>query len=423
MTDKPRVQVNTDGSYRLDAWQNSASGMGVPGIDKTLYGRFGYVGKLDRQVLSTMYRYDWLTRKICERPAMDATRRWINLDDPKIMSELERLGAKNKIKKAISWGRLYGGAALLLIVEDGLTPADPLNPAKVRRVVDLKVADRHYLQPQGHITDPYATHFGEPEFYATNTGVMFHHTRVLKFTGLELTQDEMEQELHWGGSYIELYNEVVKSFQGSMQDVRHIMTESSIGMLKIPGLTQSVAIGGTIFETIQKRLNNFNLSKSVYRTAAMDAEEEFEYEQRQLTGLADLLDRFMTQVAGATDMGELILFGTSPSGLNASQDEQLAVYYDMVRGVQEGDQMPALNTIISCLNGGTVPEWDYNPLIEPSDKEQAEIRQMESTAVANIAQHVMWQPEDIKRHLNSTGHFDIQEDALIENIPSDEFIG
>jgi len=422
MTEKPRIRVNSNGTYNMDAWQNSASGMGIRGIDKTLGGHFGSVGKLDWRVLSAMYRYDWLARKICERPAKDATRRWINLDDKPLMAELERLGVKQKAKQAISWGRLYGGAALILIVEDGMTPADPLNPAKVKRVVDVKVADRHYIQPQGHVQDPYATQFGEPEFYTTNTGVMFHHSRVLKFTGADLTLDETEQELYWGGSYVELYHEAVKQFQGSMQDVRHIMTESSVGMLKIPGLTNSVAMGGTIFDAIQKRLDHFNLSKSVYRTAAMDGEEEFDYKQRQLTGLSDLMDRFMTQVAGATDMTELVLFGTSPAGLNASQEEQLAVYYDMVRSVQESDLMPALNTIIACLNKGAVPEWDYRPLMEPSDKEKAEIRQLESQAVANIAQYAMWQPEDIAHHLNETGYFDVDTGALDLNTPPDEML-
>lgn len=422
MTDKPRIRTNADGSYRLDAWRNNASGMGVSGIDKTMYGHFGGVGKLDRRVLSVMYRYDWLARKICERPAKDATRRWINLDDKPIMAEMERLGFKKKAKMAISWARLYGGAALILIVEDGMTPADPLNPAKVKRVVDIKVADRHYLQPQGHIRDPYATHFGEPEFYVTNTGVMFHHTRVMKFTGTDLTQDEMEQELHWGGSFIELYHEAVKQFQGSMQDLRHVMTESGIGVLKIPGLTRETEMGGTIYDTIQKRINEFNLNKSIYRVAAMDEAETYEYANRQLNGLADLRDGFMTQIGGATDMGQLVLFGTSPSGLNASQEEQLATYYDMVRDVQEDDLMPAINAVVSCLNKGTVPEWEYVPLMEPSDKDKAEVRSLEADAVAKIAQYVMWPPEGIAKHLNGTGHFDIDEGLLSDAIPPDEVL-
>lgn len=423
MTEKPRVRVNTDGTYRLDAWRNNVSGMGVPGIDKQIYTRFDFAGShIDWRTLSLMYRYDWLARKICDRPAQDAVRRWLNIEDDNLKSELERLRLKKRIKQAIAWSRLYGGAALVPIVEDGMTPADPLNPAKVKRVIDVVAFDRHNLQPEGKVIDSYDMRFGEPEYYTTNNGTVFHHSRVLKFSGADLTQDELEREEYWGGSFIEVYQQAVKSFQGSMQDVRHIMTESSVGMLKVPGLTQSVAMGGTIFDAIQKRLDAFNQSKSIYRVAAMDGEEEFDYKQRQLTGLSDLMDRFMTQVAGATDMGELVLFGTSPAGLNASQEEQMAMYYDSVRNIQEDDPMYAINTVLACLNGGTIPEWEYVPLMEPSDKEKAEIRQLESQAVANIAQYVMWQPEDVAKHLNGTGHFDIADGSLSESMPGDEFL-
>jgi len=423
MTEKPRIRVSSDGSYRLDAWRNNASGMGVPGIDKQLYSRFDFAGShIDWRTLSLMYRYDWLSRKICDRPAQDAVRRWINLDDKPMKAELERLHLKKRIKQAIAWSRLYGGAALIPIVEDGLTPADPLNPAKVTRVVDVIAFDRHNLQASGKVLDSYDMRFGEPEYYTTNNGTVFHHSRVLKFNGADLTQDELEVEDHWGGSYIEVYQQAIKSFQGSMQDVRHIMTESSVGMLKIPGLTNSVAMGGTIFDSIQKRLDQFNLSKSLYRTAAMDAEEEFDYKQRQLTGLSDLMDRFMTQIAGATDMGELVLFGTSPAGLNSSQEEQMAMYYDSVRNIQEDDAMYAINTVLACLGKGTIPEWDYVPLMEPSDLEKAKIRQAETAAVANVAQYAMWAPESISQHLNSTGYFDIDKGYMGEYTPEDEFL-
>lgn len=424
MTEKPRIRVGHDGSYRLDAWQNTASGMGVQGVDKSLATRFDFYGShIDWRTLSLMYRYDWLARKICDRPAQDAVRRWINLDDKPLMAELERIKLKKRLKQGIAWGRLYGGAALIPIVEDGLTPADPLDPRRVTRVIDVMAFDRYHLQAsKTGVLDPLSMRFGEPEYYTTNNGTVFHHTRVLKFSGTDLTQDESEHEDYWGGSFIELYQRAVQQFQGSMQDVRHIMTESSIGMLKIPGLTQSVAMGGTIYDAIQKRLNSFNQTKSIYRVAGMDAEEEFDYKQRQLTGLSDLMDRFMTQVAGATDMGELILFGTSPSGLNASQEEQLGMYYDGVRNIQEDDPMHVINTILACLTRGNVPEWDYKPLLEPSDKEKSEIRLNEANAVAAVGQYAMWSPEAVVEHLNKTGHFDIPTGGLLESSDPDEFV-
>jgi len=190
------------------------------------------------------------------------------------------------------------------------------------------------------------------------------------------------------------------------------MTESSVGIVKIPGLTTSVAAGGKIFDVIQKRLDQFNLGKSLYRVAAMDGEEEFDYKQRQLTGLSELLDRFMTQVAGATDIPELVLFGTTPGGLNASQEEQLAVYYDMVRSIQEDDMMHAINTFLACSNGGPIPDWEYKPLMEPSDKTKAEIRQAEANAIASLMPYLVLPPEDIAAHLNKTGHFDLPDDRV-----------
>lgn len=422
MSDKPRIRVASDGQYNMDAWQNAQSGMGIAGVDKSVYTRFSFLASsIDWQTLSMIYRYDWLARKICMRPAADATRRWIRSDDRASLTELERLKAKKKIRTAISWGRLYGGAAILLIVEDGKTPADPLDPSKVTRVVDLKVVDRHNLQAKGKINDVYAVEFGDPEFYTTNNGTVFHHSRVLKFNGAELTYDQAETEQYWGGSYIELYQDAIKSFQGTMQDVRHIVTESGIGVLKIPGLTNSVAMGGKIFDNIQKRLDSFNLSKSNYRTAAMDGDEEFDFKNRTLAGLADIADRFMTMVSGATDMGELILFGTTPGGLNASQEEQRAVYYDMVQGeIQEGDMMTALNTILACINNGTIPEWEYKPLLEMTDKAQAEVRNTEAQAIAAVADIVMLSPDEVKEHLNETGHFNFPESLSTEGFENDD---
>jgi len=418
MTDKPRIQVSSNGDYRLDAWANAVSGMGLPGMDKSRATRFDfYASKIDWRTLSLMYRYDWLTRKICDRPARDAVRRWFKMPDDKakpLYAELERLGVKRAARQAIAWSRLYGGAALLLIVDDGMTPADPLNPAKVKRIIEVRPIDRHHLQAMSLIADPYAVQFGEPEFYATNNGTMFHHTRVLRFDGADLTTDEAETEDQWGGSFVELYAEAVKSFQGSMQDVRHIMAEQGIGMLKIPGLTNSVAMGGKIFDTIQRRLDQFNLSKSLYRTAAMDAEEEFDFKSRQISGLENLLDRFMTNVAGATEIPELVLFGRTPGGLNASQEEQLAVYYDMVRGIQEDDLTAALNTILACMNQGKIPEWDYVPLQEPSEAAQADMRLKEAQAIAAVADMAGLMPDAVVRHLNSTGHFDLPDEGLLD---------
>ena len=64
--------------YRQDAWNNGASGMGEAGVDSgvnTSYSSF--TGDINYQVLQNMYKTDWLTRKVCMRPAKDATRKFV----------------------------------------------------------------------------------------------------------------------------------------------------------------------------------------------------------------------------------------------------------------------------------------------------------------------------------------------------------
>ena len=141
----------------------------------------------------------------------------------------------------------------------------------------------------------------------------------------------------------------------------------------------------------------------------MDKEEEFDFKSRQLAGLSDLVSQFKTQVSGATDMGELILFGTSPGGLNSSQEEQKESYNEVVRSIQEDDLMTAMNTIMACLNGGTVPEWDYCPLAELSDVQKADVRLKEAQALQAVADVAGLTPDQAIKHLNSTGHFDLEE--------------
>lgn len=215
-------------------------------------------------------------------------------------------------------------------------------------------------------------------------------------------------------SYIQAYYDSVRMFQASVADIRHIMSENGIGILKVPGLSAS---GKSPREAMQRRLDAFNQGKSVYRSAAIDQQEDFSFVHRQLGGLSDLMEQFMTVVAGATDMPALVLFGKSPSGLNSSQEEIMSVYYDSIRDIQEGDMTQAINLVTQCLSGGEVPEWDYLPLSEPSSSQMATIRLQEAQAAQIIADVAGLTGEAVIAHLNQTGAFTLDVEAVDDEIP------
>lgn len=117
----------------------------------------------------------------------------------------------------------------------------------------------------------------------------------------------------------------------------------------------------------------------------------------------------MTAVSGATEMPQLILFGTTPGGLNASQDEQMDTYFDVVESIQEEGVTPAYNKILMCMTGGKKVTWEYRPLAQLNASKLAAIRLQEAQAIAAIQPIAALTPELVVKHLNATGHFDFED--------------
>ena len=77
------------------------------------------------ELLTTMYRVNWLCKRIIDMPTEDMTRAWYrfsgNIPEDKL-HRLRRLEAEHSVKQelanAIRWGRLYGGALALMVIRN-----------------------------------------------------------------------------------------------------------------------------------------------------------------------------------------------------------------------------------------------------------------------------------------------------------------
>lgn len=408
----PAKITTSELQYRHDAWQNEMSGQGIEGIDKTLYTSFNQLNTiLGWQTLTNLYKGDWLSRKICLRPAKDATRKFVQFKDQDSMKSMQdkfkAIQLRQKIKQAIAWSRLFGGAGLVLITRSG-DPETPLQSSK-NNVVDIEVYDRWDLTPVAYDTDYNSTNYMRPLIYQTYEGKRFHYTRVCKFMGADLTRREWIENQYWGGSIVASVWSAIKHMQATYEDVRHILTELNIGIMKIPNLTATGLQGGAQ-AVVQKRVNKFNLTKSNYRVAAIDAQEEFQFVNRTVTGVNDLMQQFKTAVSGASEMGELVLFGESPSGLNASQDEQLATYYDMIEDIRQDQIAPCVEKIL-WADGYENPEWNFESLWEMSDQDKAQVMLNSSQAVGALMQSGLT-PEEALKQLNKLSVWDIEIDEF-----------
>lgn len=429
---KPRIKLNNDGSmtYKVDAWQNGVSGQLIPGIDKStgqMPSLFApYILSNNQQMLTNIYLADWLARKICDRPAEDAVRKFIEItglddeDKKTVESIIAKLGLQKSVKKGIIWSRLFGGAGVLKIYDDSRPPE--VEPTEGAPIVDLVPLDRWGLSVSEIDTDPESPYYGRALQYTARNGTVYHRSRVAPFYGAEVPYDSQQELNGWGGSYVSMAYSAIGDYQATLQDASFLLKESGIGILSVPNLTTQQGMGGGVQAAIQNRANAFNQGKSIYRAAVIDKQETFQFVNRSLAGIPDFIDRFATAVAGATDMGELILFNRSPSGLNATQEEQYQVYNDKIKAIQEGDPTPLVQEVIDSIKRETGLEfdWSWAPLSEMTPAQKGTIIGQVATAIATIEGPAAMTVNEVRNTLNDTGLFkldEIPEDTQEEEDP------
>jgi phage-related protein (TIGR01555 family) len=364
---------------------NFVSGMGT-GKDKTISTQFAFTA-LDRSQAEAAYRSDWMSRKVIDIPAFDATREWrtwqADADDLSIIEDLEgALDLQRKCKAVLQRSRLYGGAALVLGVDQG-QPSDPLDLEKLGQdcLKFVHVVNRYEItagEIEWDITSPW---FGEPKYYTRqlqgSAGQMkLHPSRVLRFVGAEIP--DLNQAQGWGDSVLQIVADAVIATGTVFQSMTSLVQEAKVDVVKIPELSERIS--NVEYENrLKTRFAMAGVMKSIYSVLLIDKEEEWERVQQQFTGMPELMQQFMLMVCGAADIPATRFLGMSPAGLNATGDSDTRNYYDRVSTEQRIEIQPILNpldTILQISAFGKAPDgmfYNWNPLWQMTEAEKADI--------------------------------------------------
>ena len=103
--------------------------------------------------LTEQYIGNGLFAKIIDAPAEEAVKHGYDfkLNDPEvkdfISDELDRLDWEEAAATAIKWTRLYGGAVIVMLVDDGCDLDEPLDWDEVEEIEELRVYERAVVQP------------------------------------------------------------------------------------------------------------------------------------------------------------------------------------------------------------------------------------------------------------------------------------
>ena len=380
---------------------NALTGLGTT-KSKIETTRIGYTQLVSQTELETLYSYG-LVRRIVDAIANECTRELttiklgaeLDVDENDILPPfdeyLKQTYFHHALSEVVKYQRLYGGAGLLLLCDDGLQPDEPVDETKLRAVVDYIPLSRYELIPE----DVTITDYSRPEFYRITTSqrltevqeqsytnLRVHHSRVARFDGLWLPWHLRSRNQGWGQSVVGSILYALKKYWTAQDGLVEIAQDADLFVHKIPGLFQRIAAGNE--SDLKKRLEANSLSRSVYGGLAIDTEEEVDYLNRSLSGIKDALDPFLQEIAMALGWPMSILTGESPGGMGKEGRFEERQWAHLVEDWQQNYMLKPVTQVFDLIlkskegpTAGIPPEnWSvhFPSVFVETDKERAELR-------------------------------------------------
>lgn len=377
-------------SYLRDGLINALSGRGTS-VDRAAYSQWVNL-TLTPQQIEAAYRSSWLTRQIVDIPAQDMTRAGRDWDAEKdeiekIENEEKRLGYWAKVRQALIYGRLGGGALFLNLMDRN--PAAPL-PATISLGMLESIVPLHRTQISiGQMDDDLLSpSYGDPLEFRVNTPArpLIHPSRLIVFKGQSVPDigSASWEDRYWGDSIVQTVNEAVQNAATATGGFAALIDEAKVDVFRINGLAEALMqVDGEA--KIAKRVQATSIGKSNWRAVYLDKEDEWDHRQVNWAGMPDVMAAYRAEVSGAADIPATRLFGKSPDGMNATGASDLVNYFQSVSARQHSDLRPSLERLDAVVlpGVGLSPDlsWNFSPLMVMSEKEQAEIEKIEAETV------------------------------------------
>lgn len=345
----------------------------------------------------SLYELGGLAARIVDMPADAAISRSLHIEGDEesvIFAELERLSVLPALADMVRWSRLFGGAVLVLLTDDGGRLNEHLNVNRMQRINEIRVFDLTQIQPtEKRYLDPTQTNYGRFETYRINIGavsgqldnqVEVHETRLL-FMGGEPLPERLKNGVHWvGRSVTKTVFGKIRQYQNALAWSALILQRKQQAIHKMKGLAAAIDQG--LENQVRNRINLVERARSMLNGVAVDSEDDYTISQSDLGGVVDVLDEFKVAISADCHIPVAILFGQSAKGMNATGENDLESYYDLIEGIQQHKMKPVLEKLIELVlrqkHVQFFENWEiqFPSLNTPSDKEQAETRKANADA-------------------------------------------
>jgi len=373
-------------------------------------------------------------RRMAEIIAKEMTRRWIKLtatgeeDDARahklreLDAELRRWKVEDLFRQVAEMDGFFGRGQIF--VDLGTARVDAplvIGPKTIAKgsLKGLRTVEPLWTYPNEYDTaNPLSAGFYKPQSWWVLARKV-HASRLLTFVGREVP-DLLKPAYSFGGlSLTQMAKPYVDAWLRTRQSVSDLTHSFSVQGIK-GNLGAMLQDGALDADSYVNRAELFNRTRDNRGLMLLDKEtEEFFNVTTPLTTLDHLQAQSQEHMASVSGIPLVKLLGITPSGLNASSEGEIRVFYDWVRAQQRqlfSDNLTRLLEIFQLnLFGEIDPQigFEFVPLWEMSEKERAEVRKADAdTAAVYVAAGVVM-PEEVREVLANT------EDSLFPNLELD----
>lgn len=341
-----------------------------------------------------------------ETIAAEATRKWIDIisssdrEDLKnggegnaksdkiaeLDDEMNRLGVREAFKLIAEQDGFFGRAHLYIDTgatdkrEELMTPigdGGEFTEKKFKKgfLRCLKTVEPVWCYPARYeAADPLKDNWYRPDTWFVN-GKEVHASRLLPFIARPVP-DLLKPTFSFGGlSLSQMMKPYVDNWLETRQSVNDIVQNFSF-MVLLTDLSALLQTGG---DELEKRIAIFNQIRNNRGVFVANKDmEDLKNVAAPLGSLDKLQAQAQEHMASPAQIPLVKLFGIQPTGLNASSDGEIRVFYDRMHAYQESFMARHLRTIfrLAQINiWGKVDadlDFEFKPLYELNEKELAE---------------------------------------------------
>lgn len=432
---KPNAKAMRRALQRLPEKQPASYSLDFPGLpdgvkpngiamDGSPLGNFGadcffgtgFIGYPRLAELAQISEY----RSVSETTANEMTRQWIEIksageeDNSDLIKQIEecceRLNVRDVFRKAVETDGLFGRGQILVQIKghDGKLANPLLLTEKTIAKGSLKALVN--IEPMWTTPAPYnAVDPTLPDFYKPKAWYVMaqeiHASRLFTLISRPVP-DMLKPAYNFGGvSMTQLMMPYVERWLRTVDSVSDLLHSFSLSGIKTD---MSAILGGSddgdTNIILRAELYNRLRDNRGLMLLSKDEEEFFQF-NTPLSGLDALLAQSQEQMAAPSHTPLVKLLGITPSGLNASTEGEIAVYYDHIRAMQENllrDPLDKLLKLVQLHLFGKVNDnitFDFVPLRQMSETELSTIRKSDTDRDVAYIQAGVVSAEEVRGRL------------------------